>query len=348
LRHSNHLVTWSGSPPPLVVAAEALPDPEGGVRVDVSAPSGADVVVSDEGSVIDSVRINAWGASVLSPLAIGTVTARTGDQRATVAAPDSTRVRDVVVIGRAGWEGKFVVVGARESEVGRCGRVFSVAPSVDVTAGNALVLDTARTSAVVVIDTLVGVQASMLERFVRSGGGLVLAGSSGSLSALRSIAAGPVAARTRPVLRPTDTLRLGSTGFFPVASLNPGAVPLERRSEGVAVAARRVDAGARGADRLRRQLAMAHGGRAGIGARASRVVVASGELCGVRAGVGSACDANGSECRTARVSRRPARTSAHGSGDAGRTSSDRQTHSSRADYDFAHHRVGLAPSSRLR
>ena len=50
-------------------------------------------------------------------------------------------------------------------------------------------------------------------------------------------------ARTRPALRPSDTIRLGSTGFYPVSSLNAGGVTLERRPDGITLAARRVDAG---------------------------------------------------------------------------------------------------------
>jgi hypothetical protein len=42
---------------------------------------------------------------------------------------------------------------------------------------------------------------------------------------------------------PTDTIGLGSTGFFPVASLSRGAVALERRPGGVTIAARRIGAG---------------------------------------------------------------------------------------------------------
>ena len=242
LRHSNHLVTWSGSPPALMLAAEALPDPEGGVRVDVAAPSGANVIVSDGGSVVDSVRVNAWGASVLTPLAIGAITAQTAGQRAAAAPPDSARIRSVIVMGRAGWEGKFIVSALEERGWPVQAR-FSVAPNVDVAAASSLALDTSRVAAIVVVDTIVGAQGPLIEQFVRSGGGLVLAGSSGSLSSLRAIAPGGVGTRTRPVVRPTDTLRLGSTGFYPVASLNAGAVPLERRSDGVAVAARRVGSG---------------------------------------------------------------------------------------------------------
>src|SRR4051812_4511029 len=47
LRHSNHAVSWSGLPPAIALAAEALPDPNGGLRIDVAAPEGSRVTLSD-------------------------------------------------------------------------------------------------------------------------------------------------------------------------------------------------------------------------------------------------------------------------------------------------------------
>src|SRR5689334_23020828 len=38
LRRSGHAVSWSGSPAALALAAEALPDPSGEIRIDVAAP----------------------------------------------------------------------------------------------------------------------------------------------------------------------------------------------------------------------------------------------------------------------------------------------------------------------
>ena len=242
LRHSNHLVNWSGSPPAMAIATEAVADPEGGVRIDVAAPTGADVVVRDEGSVIDSARVSALGATILTPVAIGVVTASVGAQRATTIPRDSARVRNVVVMGDAGWEGKFIVSALEERGWPVIAR-FSVAPNVDVTQGAALAIDTARVSAVIAIDTSIRSQSAVLEKFVRSGGGLILAGSAAQAPALRALAPGAVGARTRPPVHPSDTMRLGSTGFYPVASLNNGGVPLDRRADGVVLAARRVGAG---------------------------------------------------------------------------------------------------------
>jgi hypothetical protein len=241
LRHSNHLVTWSGSPPAIALATEAVVDPEGGVRIDVAAPTNANVIVRDEGSIIDSARVNTLGATIVSPIAIGAVTASVGAQRAIATRRDSIRVRSVIVVGDAGWEGKFIVSALEERGWPVTAR-FSVAPNVDVTQGT-LVIDTSRVSAVVAIDTSIQSQAASLERFVRSGGGLILAGPAAQSASLRSLAPGAVGARTRPIVHPNDTMRLGTTGFYPVTSLNSGGVPLDRRADGVVLAARRVGSG---------------------------------------------------------------------------------------------------------
>ena len=205
------------------------------------APEHTTVVLGDGGGAIDSVKVAGFGASVVTPVVIGSIGARDGDQRAAVAAPDSVRARSIVVIGNAGWEGKFVVSALEERGWPVIAR-FAVAPNVDVAQG-ALRLDTSRVAAVIAIDSLVQSQAEAIERFVRSGGGLVLAGPSSTSPALRSIAPGALGARTRPVFQSTDTMRLGSTGFYPVKSLNAGAIALERRTDGIALAARRVGAG---------------------------------------------------------------------------------------------------------
>jgi len=240
LRHSNHLVNWSGSPPAVALVTEPVSDPEGGVRIDIAAPTGADVVVRDEGSLIDSARISALGATMLTPIAIGNVTATVGSQRVGATPIDSARLKSVVVIGDAGWEGKFIA-SALEERGWAVTPHFSVAPNVDVTQGAPLIIDTARVSAVIAIDTSIRSHAAELERFVRSGGGLILAGP--SAQSLRALAPGSVGARTRPTVHPADTMRLGTTGFYPVMSLNSGGVPLDRRSDGVVLAARRVGAG---------------------------------------------------------------------------------------------------------
>src|SRR6478672_11246788 len=154
LRHSGHAVSWSGSPPALALAAEALPDPGGDVRIDVAAPEHATVVLGDGGGAIDSAKIAGFGASVVTPVVIGSVVARVGEQRAAVAAPDSATARSVVVIGNAGWEGKFIVSALEERGWPVIAR-FSVAPNVDVAQGALATLDTSRVAAIIAVDSLV-------------------------------------------------------------------------------------------------------------------------------------------------------------------------------------------------
>ncbi|MDB4874615.1 MAG: hypothetical protein JWM41_1061 [Gemmatimonadetes bacterium] len=243
LGHGGHAVSWSGSPPAVAMSAEALSDPSGGTRIDVAAPAGARVLLRDDASVIDSVHVARFGASVLGPVVVGPIVATTSGQRFSVAPPDSVHTRSIVVIGAAGWEGKFIVSALEERGWPVSAR-FSVAPNVDVAQGGAaLSLDTSRVAAVIAIDTTIARYGDAIARFVHSGGGLVLAGPAGLTASVMPLAPGALGARLRPAVQPKDTIGLGSTGFYPVSALRNDGVVLERRSSGIAVAARRVGAG---------------------------------------------------------------------------------------------------------
>jgi hypothetical protein len=243
LAHSGHSVSWSGSPPAVAMSAEALSDPSGGARVDIAAPEGARVVVRDDAGVIDSVQVPRLGASIAGPAVVGRIVAATGGQRFSVASPDSVRARSLVVIGAAGWEGKFIVSALEERGWPVIAR-FEIAPNVDVGQGGAaLSLDTSRVAAVIAVDTTVARYADAIARFVRSGGGLVLAGSASLTASVAALAPGSLGARLRPAVQLKDTLSLGSTGFYPVTALKQDGVPLERRTNAIAIAARRVGAG---------------------------------------------------------------------------------------------------------
>lgn len=243
VRRSGHAVTWSGEPPELVIAAEALADPRGSVRVDVAAPAGARVTLRDDAGSIDSLQISRLGGTINVPLLAGEAVASVLGQAAMAAAPDSARIRPIVVIGGASWEAKFVVAALEERGWPVIAR-FAVAPGVDVgTGAGAPPLDTARVAAVIAIDTVVQRFGGAIERYVRSGGGLVLAGTSPRAPAVTALAPGAIGTRWRPAMLPRDTIVLGSTGFYPVSQMKPDAVPLERRAGGVAIAARRIGAG---------------------------------------------------------------------------------------------------------
>jgi hypothetical protein len=242
LRHSGHALSWGGRPPAVAMSVEALPDPDGGSRIEVAAPESSLVVIRDAVSVIDSVRVTRLGGSVVAPELVGPATGSVGPQQFGATEPAAVRMRAIVVIGQAGWEGTFIVSALEERGWPVIAR-FTVSPTVDVTqAGAPLVLDTARVAAVVAVDTTIAPVGDVVGRFVRSGGGLVLAGSSGSAASIAALAPGTVAERFRPATLPRDTIGLGSTGFYPV-SITDGGVPLERRTGGVSIAARRVGAG---------------------------------------------------------------------------------------------------------
>ena len=242
LRHSGHLVTWTGTPPALAIAAEPLTDPSGGARIDIAAPSGSTVALQDDASAIDSVRVSSLGGSITTPVVAGRVVAATGGQTASIDVADSIRVRSILVAGDASWEGKFIVAALEERGWPVITR-FSVAPNVLVGQSAPLNLDTSRIAAVIAVDTSVQALGTSISRYVRSGGGLVLAGSSALASIATDLAPGTVGSRVRPATLPRDTIGLGSTGFYPVANLRADGVSLERRDARIAVAARRVGAG---------------------------------------------------------------------------------------------------------
>ena len=241
LDHSGRALSWSGSPPAVAMSVEPIADPDGGMRVDVAAPSGSVVTVRDDASEIDSVRIGNLGATIATPIAVGTLRGQVNGESFSSPVADSVHLRSVMVVGAAGWEGKYIVSSLEERGWPVIAR-FTVAPNVDVTQGTLQALDTSRVAALIAIDSTVSALGPAVERFVRAGGGLVLAGEASRAANVASIAAGSIAQRTRPNVKPSDTVRLGSTGFYPV-SLKEESIALEKRADGIAVAARRVGAG---------------------------------------------------------------------------------------------------------
>lgn len=235
-------VTWDGDVPAVAIAAEATADPRGSVRLSVAAPEGVTVHVADGVGRIDSVVAAAGGGSVRAANVVGAVTATVGATSARVTPADSRTLRSVVVLGRAGWEAKFVVA-ALEERGWRVTVRMQVAPGLAV--GAAPTLDTARVSAVIALDSTAA-EASAIARYVRAGGGLVLGAEAARLPAFAALVAGRAgptvrtaasyAAAVAPVTRQT-------LAIAPLLALRPDAVVLERREDEVVLAARRVDAG---------------------------------------------------------------------------------------------------------
>jgi hypothetical protein len=244
LAHAGVRVSWSGdSIPATAVEVAARIDPAGGVRAYVAAPTGSRATLSDAVGLIDTLE-TARGANALSlPVTAGALDLLVRDQHARAAAPDSLLPRQVVVLGRAGWEGKFVMA-ALEERGWKVSSRLRVGPNVSVTQGTPLALDTARTAAVIALDSSVAQYAGAIAAFERSGGGVVLAGDAPLATALRALApgrAGPrIAAASLSFASATPRRALG---FLPVVALASDAVPLESRDGRVIAAARRVGAG---------------------------------------------------------------------------------------------------------
>ena len=242
LRHAGHSVTWSGSPAPAVVVAEPVVEPNGGVRVNVAAAANSRLTVADVAGAIDSARVSGLGATFTLPIAVDSVSVRVDAQTVTVARPADVAPRAVLVVGDAGWEAKFVA-GALEERGWKVFTRFAVAPGVDVRASGQPQVDTAHLAAIVAVDSSIVTLGAAVQRFVEQGGGLVLAGSAASARTVSALAAGSVGPRVRRNVAANDTLGLGTTGYFPVASVREDAVVLERRASGVAMAGRRVGLG---------------------------------------------------------------------------------------------------------
>jgi hypothetical protein len=260
LRGAGSVVRWSAAAPLPALAVSVMPVVDPGTRAAVSvrvgAPAGSLVAVVDAGSPAypDSVRSAArggGGGSITLPAAQSGVVATLGATRAMASAPDSLIRRPVLVLGRAGWEGKFAIAALEERGWTVRARL-TVSPAAEVRAGgDPPPLDTANWSAVVVLDSSITRQGPAIARYVRAGGGLVLAGEAARAPAFAGLLAGQPGAR-RPGIAGalvTATPRRALTAM-PIARLVPDAVPLERR-EGtgpgtvgeIIVAARRVAAG---------------------------------------------------------------------------------------------------------
>ena len=243
LQHAGVSVTWSGRGgifAPLAPGSERIAGPSASVRI-IAASSGA-VEVADELSVLDTVDATR-GSTVIAGAPSGEVRATGGKSRAAVSIAPPARLHGVLVIGRATWESKFTI--AALEEVGwSVGARLSVAPGADVTQGIVSSLDTAHYSAVVALDSVLGVTGAALARYVRSGGGLILPGEGHRAAAMRDLAPATNADRRPSSISTFDANQaLRSLPSSPLIVLRDDAMPLDVRDGVTLVAARREGAG---------------------------------------------------------------------------------------------------------
>jgi hypothetical protein len=185
----------------------------------------------------------AGGATLESPTVVGRASASRGRWRVSGAVPPAPSPRAVLVLGRAGWESNFVAAALQEAGWTVRARL-PAAPGVVVADAALLPVDTARYAAVVALDSTAADLAPALARFVAQGGGLVLAGETPGVGALRALAPATTSAR-RPgrILLDGDSVTRADLPMRPLDAMRPDAVRLEGSGAEPVVAARRAGLG---------------------------------------------------------------------------------------------------------
>lgn len=241
LRKAGTAVTWSGrSLVPVAVEAAPIADPAGGLMVRVAAPDGQRVVVSDALGPLDSATAESGGVSLTTATSQRSVSVTVDGVVARAAQPEALLARNVAVLGRAGWESRFVVTALEERGWVVDARLM-VAPGIAVTIGAPVPPDTSRHGAVVVLDSLDAATSRAVGAFARSGGGLVLGPDAAGLpEVLDPGNAGPRRRASALSFAAADPRR--ALGYAPVRLVR-GAVPLESRGRDVVVLARRFGSG---------------------------------------------------------------------------------------------------------
>jgi hypothetical protein len=235
---------WSTARPIVAsaVVAEPAPEPNAATRVRLAAAGREPISVGDEAGLIDTLPHG--GAAELELAAVaGEVRVSGATFTATTQPRDSIVLRPVLVLGAAGWESKFTIAALEERGWRVASRV-RVAPTIQVTQGPLGTIDTARYSAVVVLDSTAASTAPEIVRYARSGGGVVLAGSAARIAAVAALAPGALGRRVAGVAGAIASAapRTG-LGAFVIASPKPDAITLESRDGAAVVAARRANAG---------------------------------------------------------------------------------------------------------
>ncbi|HEX3160556.1 MAG TPA: hypothetical protein VHQ45_18705, partial [Gemmatimonadaceae bacterium] len=120
-----------------------------------------------------------------------------------------------------------------------------VSPKGDVRQGDVGVIDTARYSAVLAMDSTAARYGARIDRFVRQGGGLVLWAPAAAVRAFAGVSpAGALGPALPDVGRtPSDSAPRDELELRPLLRLAADAVVLERRGSAVALASRRAGAG---------------------------------------------------------------------------------------------------------
>ena len=234
-------VSWESSLAPLAMEIEPVADPKRRSRVWIAAPSESRVALADSLGALDSVVVRKFGSSAGPSIVHGFVRGAVDGEIAVTNLSDSLSLRPILVLGRAGWEAKFLVAALEEYGWKVDARLF-LSPRNDVVQGSAAPIDTSRYSAVVVVDSSASRYASSIEQYVQRGGGLVAVGEGGTMRGLSGILPASSGEELPPgEFKTADPRR--ALALRPLVSLKPDAIALEKRGSRVAIAARRVGRG---------------------------------------------------------------------------------------------------------
>lgn len=227
LRRAGVAVQWHGTPPSLAVQAERGREPDGRVRVTVVADGGRAIALTDSAGALDSLRVTPRGATLDAPAVVGAVRAARGRFVARAMVPPARAPRAVLVLGRAGWESKFVATALQESGWTVRARL-PAAPGVAITDAGLLPIDTARYAVVIALDSSAADLGPAIARFVEQGGGMILAGAAPMLPAVRALTPALVGARLPGrLLLDGDTVTRADLPHRALESIRPDAIRLE-------------------------------------------------------------------------------------------------------------------------
>lgn len=236
-------VGWEGTPAPIAAITDPMVDPGGGSRVLVAATPGARVALDDAFGPLDSLDAGPTGATFLARSGPPWIRARTPVLAARSATPDSLVFGRLLLLGRVGWESKFVAA-ALEERGWKVDARLELSPKGNVMQGGVARLDTGRYSAVIALDSVAPADLAAIGPFLRAGGGAILSARALRAPALRSLGAAAAGAAIRAI-EPFDTTAAdprSSLELWPVSDW-PEQLTLEARGGRPAVTARRVEAG---------------------------------------------------------------------------------------------------------
>src|SRR5258705_2472624 len=238
LRRAGVSVHWHGEVPTFALDAERVREPVSRTRLLLVAQGSAFLALADSAGALDTVRLRAGGASLEAGDVVGAVQAGRGAFVASASLPPASARREVLVLGRAGWESKFVLAALTEAGW-RVRARLPAAPGVAITDPALLPIDTARYDVVVALDSSASDLAPSIARFVGTGGGLVAAAGATTLDALRPLLPARAGDR-RPgrILLDADSVTRADLPLRPLEALRADAVPLERQADGTVAAER--------------------------------------------------------------------------------------------------------------